>query len=209
MDRPADNTRERILRTATRVFAEKGYNRASVREICQAAGANGAAVHYHFGDKISLYREVLRPAAELTEIPDELRADDTPLRVGLEAYFRPLRTLANDRQMPHMHLLFMREQMQPTGMLTTGWSDFFRPRHEQLCRFLCRHCHAEVIDDAINQLALSLIGMGMMLFLKPDIVQAFAPGLTRDDNALEATLQRLTDQATVLVEMEAERRQQH
>lgn len=54
------DTKEKLLRAAARVFAEKGYLAATIREICQAAGANIAAVNYHFGDKRRLYDAVLR-----------------------------------------------------------------------------------------------------------------------------------------------------
>jgi hypothetical protein len=73
--------------------------------------------------------------------------------------------------------------------------------------FLCRHCDTDAPDDNIDQLALSLSGMAMMLFMKRDIVEAFAPSLLDNEAAVEATLQRLTDQAMTLVKAEAARRQ--
>jgi len=60
-DPPAtDATRDRILDVAERLFAEKGFEGTSVREITSAAGANVASVNYHFGGKDNLYREVCR-----------------------------------------------------------------------------------------------------------------------------------------------------
>jgi AcrR family transcriptional regulator len=56
-------TRERLLQAATRLFADNGYRGASVRDICNLAGANPGAVSYHFGGKRQLYRAVLRRAA--------------------------------------------------------------------------------------------------------------------------------------------------
>src|SRR5580693_1866756 len=61
-DKSHDATRRQLLEAAGEVFAEVGFRNATVREICQRAGANVAAINYHFGDKETLYVEVLRYA---------------------------------------------------------------------------------------------------------------------------------------------------
>ena len=55
-----DHTKERILDEAEALFALKGYDAVSVREITGAANCNLAAVNYHFGNKKNLYLEVFR-----------------------------------------------------------------------------------------------------------------------------------------------------
>src|SRR5262249_50768686 len=57
-------TRDRLLKAAERLFSERGFKDVTVREICRAARANVAAVNYHFGDKLGLYRAVLRTAID-------------------------------------------------------------------------------------------------------------------------------------------------
>lgn len=57
-------TRQRLLDAALRLFAERGFGSVTVRDICGEAGANVAAVNYHFGDKLGLYREVVERALE-------------------------------------------------------------------------------------------------------------------------------------------------
>src|SRR6266850_7915162 len=53
-------TEKRLLEAAGEIFAEHGYRAATVRQICEKARANIAAVNYHFGDKEGLYRAALR-----------------------------------------------------------------------------------------------------------------------------------------------------
>jgi AcrR family transcriptional regulator len=60
MTRPSDITRERILKAAQRLFADRGYKDTSVRAVVTRARVNQAAINYHFGGKDELYREVLR-----------------------------------------------------------------------------------------------------------------------------------------------------
>lgn len=49
------DTQHKLIKTAARLFAQKGFSGTSVRQISTAAGTNVAAVHYHFGDKRGLY----------------------------------------------------------------------------------------------------------------------------------------------------------
>lgn len=60
IDTDGHGTRARLLEAAGEVFAAQGYQHATVRDIVAKAGANIAAVNYHFGDKRGLYVEVIR-----------------------------------------------------------------------------------------------------------------------------------------------------
>ena len=94
-DSDGARTQERLLEAAGQIFADVGYRAATVRQICQKAGANVAAVNYYFGDKEGLYLAVLRsvPRAHAEKYPPvrnrELSARER-LRVRRPLRARPL-----------------------------------------------------------------------------------------------------------------------
>jgi TetR/AcrR family transcriptional regulator, regulator of cefoperazone and chloramphenicol sensitivity len=58
-EKKATNPRNRLLEAAGQVFAEKGFDRATGKEICERAGTNTAAVNYYFGGMEGLYAAVV------------------------------------------------------------------------------------------------------------------------------------------------------
>ncbi|MBI3841068.1 MAG: TetR/AcrR family transcriptional regulator [Thaumarchaeota archaeon] len=80
-------TAERILESASKLFAEKGYANVSVRDICRQTGTTAPAIYYHFGSKKGLFDAVARKQISMTGFIAELarasEAADT--RKGLEA----------------------------------------------------------------------------------------------------------------------------
>jgi AcrR family transcriptional regulator len=100
-------TRQALLDHATDVFAENGFDGASVREITRRATINQAAINYHFGGKEALYREVLRLA--VAALSDASLLDENTIdRVSREEAVR----------------LFIRQQVTPLL------------RHGQISRYL-------------------------------------------------------------------------
>ncbi|MFE4173996.1 TetR/AcrR family transcriptional regulator [Streptomyces sp. NPDC056909] len=93
---PTD-TRTKILDAAEHLFAERGYRGTSVRAITDLAGANLAAVGYHFGSKAELLAAVVRrvigpiTAAQRVALDKLLaRTPDPPVTELVEAFAGPL-----------------------------------------------------------------------------------------------------------------------
>jgi AcrR family transcriptional regulator len=97
MSRPAEYTRGSIIKAAVHLFAERGFQGASVRDIVVKARVNQAAINYHFKGKDGLYLEVLKTALEkLTEHagsePEKLKSlsREEALRSFVYQQLRPL-----------------------------------------------------------------------------------------------------------------------
>ncbi len=112
-----DDTRQRLLDAAGQTFADKGFEGATVRDICRIAEANIAAVNYHFGDKERLYIEAVRQAACRPQgIPEFGWTAETPPEQKLEDFLRDMITMMIDDQGPPWHIeLMMREMARPTS----------------------------------------------------------------------------------------------
>ena len=73
---------ESILEAAGEIFAEQGFRKTTVREICKRSRVNLAAINYYFGDKERLYLAVLKYYRELAiqkyPITFSINETDTP-----------------------------------------------------------------------------------------------------------------------------------
>ena len=78
-------TKEKIFFAAVKVFAQRGYREATVRDICRAAGAaNVNAVNYYFGSKGNLYRSILDTMFAEIQKRNDARATEHENRTGKE-----------------------------------------------------------------------------------------------------------------------------
>lgn len=76
--------REALLDGARQLFLARGFASVTIREIARAAGTSTAAIHYHFGDKLGLYRAMLEEAiAPVLEALQRLAAPDQVAQVEL------------------------------------------------------------------------------------------------------------------------------
>ena len=129
-------TRERLLDVAGEIFAEHGRAAARVRDICDRAGTNIAAINYHFGDKDSLYLECLRHARRylLSKHPiDAARPGNGTPEQRLRAYVQTFLRRFLDAEGPQWHgKLFSREMLDPTGALDEAVEEAVRPQADLL-----------------------------------------------------------------------------
>ncbi len=205
----ADPTRAKLIEAAGEVFAESGFQAATVREICQRAGANVAAVNYHFGDKLGLYTEVLREsvcANQALVVEEALAQAKTPeqaLRMIVSGMLHRMydagRPAWNVRMLAH-------EMAQPTPALKKVIRDVMRPRYEQLRGIIGQILGLSPDHKAARLAAHSVIGQVVHYVHARPIISVVWPEL---DLNREADLQMVADHIAdfTLRSLEAKRKE--
>jgi len=160
MSGPGDETRQRLLEAAGEVFAAKGFQAATVREICSRAGANLAAINYHFGDKERLYVEAVRHAHSAgAEQPPHHWPSDTRPEEKLRQYIgHVLRNMLQVKKPAWHAQLMFREMFTPTAACVELVEADIRPRAEALNRIIDELVPGDTPSVDRHLIAFSVIG---------------------------------------------------
>ncbi len=204
---PELDARTRLMLQAARLFSEQGFDAVTTREICAAAGCNPGAIHYHFGDKDALYREVL--LHPIREMSARFAGFDDPalsLEQALHRFLTPFLLLAPEELGFDPMRLFLREQLDPSKVFSETVAEHIGPHHHALARLLARHIGISEPDVAVHQLAYGLVAMAHDYCLSRAFMDALTPGLLVDDPKLEQVHQRLVGWGVALVAAERTRR---
>lgn len=163
----ADATRTRLLEIAGPLFAARGFRDTGVKEICDAADCNVAAINYHFGSKQEFYADVLAHAHRSAFTGSPMPAPDPALSPERE-FATWLRwwmgALLHQDRPTWLQTLMAREMVDPTPALDQMVERSIRPMYERLTaivrRLLPKGCKASIVRDCTNSVA------GQVLFYK-------------------------------------------
>ncbi len=158
-ERPStDSTRDKLLLVGAEVFAERGFQAATVREICARTGANVAAVNYHFGDKLGLYTEVLRAAVSAAD-PGVIRAAADRGAKPEELLRLIIRTRVHGLQgADRATCLMIHELNRPTPALARVVDETLRPMYDRLRAVVGAILDLPPDDDDTRLCVSSIIG---------------------------------------------------
>ncbi len=154
-----NKTREELLAVASEVFAAKGYRDATIAEICRRAGANVAAVNYHFGNKENLYVETWRHSFQesITRYPPDggVSAAAPPEEQFRGVVTSLLARIADRRNMEF--LIVQKELANPTGLLVEVMRKALEPLRQNLIVLIRELCGPQVSDMQLQFCAASVI----------------------------------------------------
>jgi AcrR family transcriptional regulator len=198
MTRPSEFTRQSLMKAAVDLFAEKGFDGASVRAIVAKARVNQAAINYHFDGKEGLYAEVLKLAFEAFTRHDGLDGEklktlprDEALRRFIYQQLRPL--LFRDEISRYMRI-FAWENVRPSQVLRTFMATNAAPFLSRAVELVRRFLPADATEQDALCGAIWLMGQ-CSIFVRNREQFMQAPFNLKIDQSF---VDRLTDQVTGL-----------
>ena len=190
-------TDKRLLEAAGEIFAEHGYRAATVRQICEKAAANIAAVNYYFGDKEGLYKAVLR------SVPDN-HSKKYPPSGGLEegagaeqklrACVQSLLQRVFDKGRPGWHVkIIARELIEPTRAFDMLLEEVARPIHEEIATIVRTLLGGGASDEAVRLCTLSVLSQCVYYHHARSVIRRLYPQQSYRAEDIERLADHITD----------------
>jgi AcrR family transcriptional regulator len=176
-----ERAREQLLEAAGEIFAEKGYGRATSKEICERAGMNSASVNYYFGGVEPLYTETLahahRRLVRIEALKDIATSDASP-KQKLRAYIALIvRRLALPAKSWEMRLL-SREIISPSPARETFVESELLPKLRGLRGIIAAFIGATPDDPVVGRTILTVVAPALILAISHrSMLTHIIPGL--------------------------------
>lgn len=188
-DSSKQNSRERILASAMRLFADNGFRATSTRTICEDAGVNHALVRYYFGDKEKLYREValtLYKGFKDDIIPPDFSKIDTKVKweAAFERFYTGLAKKMASRTPPSSYIpkVYRNERIDQSPVSGELQMSVLKPLLDALRRLLKMRIPSERIIEVDSWVAYVWSNLTFLAIIDPAWeVMIVPPGYSRDD----------------------------
>jgi len=196
-NKSTDSTQEKLLASACKVFAENGFKNTTVRDICNRAEVNVAAINYHFGSKEKLYEAVWEYANReaVKNRMDELALSKSAnpekrLRLFVKALLYNI--LYQDRPEWDFRIV-AHEMIEPTGAFDKIIDRMIRPGFLFLHDLVSEILGEGVPEEKVKRCSLSIIGQCLYYRFANPVVQQIFPEQTFDEKGLEELTDHITE----------------
>ena len=135
-----NDLRNKLISIATRLFAERGLNGVSIRELSKAAGVSISMISYYFGGKEGLYYSVLQEQFSSFEDINDINNADAEALSKIEAYIRWI--IVRHRNNPYLLRFYTSELTNPTQFFPL----IVQPAIGKVIQILVR-----IIEEGISQ----------------------------------------------------------
>lgn len=152
----AEGSRERLIAVGLRLFAQKGLDSVSVRDLAAEAGVNLSLVSYHFGGKEGLYKTIIEEhALQARERMYQAIEPAAGTAMTAETFRNTLRTIIGTlvtlrNESPEMAVLMQRERLDGLPYARTVYEDIMGPIGDRLVGFVDAAAAAGVVRSDLN-----------------------------------------------------------
>lgn len=194
-DNSAD-TRQRVLEAAGEVFADKGFEKATIREIVERAGANLNAVNYYFRDKQGLYLALFEHAHQTVRGKDRdafTQNRDLPPEQRMRTMItHVLRGFILTKNAPWQARLMFRETIEPTGALDMMTRRFIQPRFEELASIVRALMPPDTPELSVQLCAESILGQCAHIAHRRAVMEKLIPELEYTPDGVAVIAEHIT-----------------
>lgn len=168
------------MEASGKIFAEEGYSKATVRDICRLAGANVAAINYHFGDKKGLYLAVLNHYQKISfqTYPPNLGIKETQKpEEKLRAFIRSfLMRIMDDGRPAWFGKLLAREFTHPTWAFDILVKETIRPSFQLLTEIIAAILEKNSKERIVRLCSMSIVGQCLYFRHSHPVITRLYPG---------------------------------
>lgn len=176
------STKERIIETAGEIFGDRGFKAATIRGIARAAKVNVAAINYHFGDKETLYRTVLKnifsqgfetfpPVAPLLPGQDP----EKQLQRFIRDMFYRLSSQKGWGGYSGRGKFIAREFVEPTYAFEDILETYIKPHRDTLLSIIAGLCNTLPDDPRLKPCAVSILGQCVYYAFAAPVIRRMIP----------------------------------
>ena len=196
-NKSTDSTQQKLLTAACEVFAENGFKNTTVRDICNRAEVNVAAINYHFGNKEKLYEAVWENSnrAAVKNRMDELdlaRTDVPEKRIRL--FVKTLLRNILDQNRPEWDFrIVAHEMISPTASFDIIVDRAIRPGFLFLKELVQEMLGEDAPKEKVEKCALSIVGQCLYYRFANPVVRQLLPEQSFDEKGLEKIADHITE----------------
>ena len=165
-----DDTRRRLIEAAGQLFAERGAERTTAKDICARADVHLAAVNYHFGDRDGLHAAVLVAAhAQLVALDDlqAIAASAGSPKARLERLLRQLIARMSASRQPWGLKVLVQEMLAPSSQAPALVRDAIAPKSRVLLGLVADVLGVPASHPAVQRAALFAVLPCLVMLVAP------------------------------------------
>lgn len=190
------STRASLISAASPLFADQGFEATRIRDIADKAGANIAAINYHFGSKMGLYQAVMKAQSEqmIADFPlqteaIEKAAPEERLQWLVKSILR--RVLgSNEKDRPTR--MCVREFVEPTEALDYLVKEIVTSQHAITRSVVAAVAGRELTEEELSQLSISLVSQCFYYGLAEPMLTRLGVTIPRTEEEIDRLAAHIT-----------------